>query len=91
MKIQEIKYFRKDGINTKPNGFYVSNGFIYAQIANNKASFYQSALTESFLSEKVVKEQNDFTEYKGGMIVFSSANVNTVVDPLNDKPDIVKE
>lgn len=82
MRIEEIKYFRPDGKDRRPNGVcYYNAGMLKAISENEKAFVRQEKLTESFLYEKIADEQYGFEKYRGGMIVFA-LSVNTVIDNI---------
>lgn len=81
MIVEEIKYFRPDGKDKRPNGVCYYNAGMYKAIEDNEKSFIRMPMTESFLSEDIasVEDQYGFSKYKGGMIVFA-LSVNALVD-----------
>lgn len=84
MKIKKIKYFRSDGLDTRPSG--LTRGWIEQTIWKNKNGFNNHPMTDSYIESKKTTRYG-FSDYRGGMVVFPNG---TNTDKSNIKSELKK-
>lgn len=82
MKIKSIKYFRNDGLNIRPTG--MTCGWINAQIWKNENGFLNKPMTNSYILNDISNLRYGFSDYRGGMIVFSDKMKKIKLENIND-------
>jgi len=80
--VKRIKYFHPTGRESMPSGHPIHLGGFFKECATNKESFQtgnnQTMISKDFtLSEALHPTQHGFSDYKGGIIVFST-DVNSL-------------